>query len=645
MCGIAGFVTESFSRSGSRSTLERMTDSIRHRGPDDFGYFEDGRAFLGHRRLSIIDVSGGHQPMCNEDGSLWLTYNGEIFNHTEVRPELERAGHRYQNRSDTETIIHAFEQYGPESLQKYRGMFAFALWDKVRRRLFCARDRLGIKAFYYYFDGKLFAFASEIKALLQHPGISAQLNEHALGEYLAFGYLSGDQTMFAGIRKLMPGHWLELDFANREPLRIECYWDVPARSESTQTPQEDAYWIGETRRRLEETVKLRLMSDVPLGMFLSGGVDSSAIAALIRRIVPGPLKTFSVGYAEGQYSELSFASRVASVIGSEHHEISLGMDDFFQALPRLIWHEDEPIAWPSSVALYFVSKLASQQVKVVLTGEGSDELFGGYERYRSTLLNLPLARMYAFVPSTIRTSVRNYLESTSLLTGTLRRKLQHSFLGRESGIESLFLDNFYSAFSAAQQNSLFSQNGHDAIYKNYQRYWNARPNESLLSRMLYADQKTYLVELLMKQDQMSMAASIESRVPFLDHTFVEFASQMPDRLKIHRGTQKYVLKKAVEDLLPRGIVYRKKMGFPTPVRSWLRHPRAEKLLGVLKAKEGLLASYCDLAAVDRLVERNKQGVDDGTDRIWRLLNLQIWGEVFLSGEQSKVADQFTYALD
>jgi len=634
MCGIAGFVTQSTSLNGRR-VVEHMTDTIRHRGPDDFGYFDDGCAFLGHRRLSIVDLAGGHQPMCNENGSLWLVYNGEIFNHADLRPALEGAGHRYRNRSDTETIIHSFEQYGAECLQLYRGMFAFALWDQNKRRLFCARDRLGIKPLYYYWDEKLFAFASEIKALLAHPEISPKLNEAVLGEYLAFGYLSGDQTMFQGIRKLMPGHWLELDCSGPSSrVTLRQYWDAPAQS-SAEPEQDNSHWISETRRRLEETVRMRLMSDVPLGMFLSGGVDSSAIAALIRRSASGPVKTFSVGYDEGQYSELSFASQVASSIGTEHHEVRVSMEDFFNALPRLIWHEDEPIAWPSSVSLYFVSKLASAQVKVVLTGEGSDELFGGYERYRWNMLNAPLARAYQAVPHWVRTQVRSQIQTNRLLNGSVRRKLQHTFIGRDADVESLFLDNFYCAFSLADQQPMLTRDGHGNIYENYRKYWNAHPNDSILARMLYADQKTYLVELLMKQDQMSMAASIESRVPFLDHTFVEFASRIPDKLKIHRGTQKYVLKKAVEGLLPGNILHRKKMGFPTPIRSWLRTARAEELFVALQSKEGFIASYFDMKVVNDLIARNTAGIEDCTDRIWRLFNLQIWGEVFLTGNRDE----------
>ena len=637
MCGIAGFARVGADRESS-AVLERMTCAIRHRGPDDSGYYVDPYVALGHRRLSIIDVTAGHQPMGNEDGTAWIVYNGEIFNHATIRPLLETAGHRYANRSDTETIIHAYEEFGPSCLERFRGMFAFALWDKSRRTLWCARDRLGIKPFYYFWNGRLFAFASEIKALLEHPEISPRLEESLLPEYLAFGYVSGEQTLFSGIRKLMPGHWLELKFGDAEPtLRVQRYWDVPA-PEAAPASRTEQDWVQECRRRLEETVRMRLMSDVPLGMFLSGGVDSSAIAGLMKRMVDTPIKTFSVGYSEAQYSELGYARDVAAHIGSDHHEVQVGMTGFFNALPQLVWHEDEPITWPSSVSLYFVSKLASNHVKVVLTGEGSDELFAGYARYRFYALNRRWAGMYGHLPGSLREAVRGQIARSPLLGASFRRKLGHTFLGRGESIDSLYLDNFYSAFPESDQHRLFPNLGDTSPYSNYRRYWQAEPQRPFLDQLLYADQKTYLVELLMKQDQMSMAASIESRVPFLDHTFVEFAASVPASLKLHGGTAKYIFKKAVEDLLPLSIVHRKKMGFPTPLRQWLLDPRARPLLNLLEAPDGILGMYCDRGELRALLARHTAGQEDATDRIWRLLNLQIWGDVFLTGQRERWAD-------
>ncbi|MBZ5606956.1 MAG: asparagine synthase (glutamine-hydrolyzing) [Acidobacteriia bacterium] len=632
MCGVAGFVTTT-PASGSVVNLGRMTEALRHRGPDDFGFYHDEWAHLGHRRLSIIDLAGGHQPITNETSTLWITYNGEIYNHAELRPALEQAGHRYRTRSDTETILHAYEQHGADCLALFRGMFAFAIWDSRQRRLFCARDRLGIKPFYYYWDGRLFAFASEIKALFEHPSISPALDDQLLPEVLAFGYASGDRALFRGIRKLMPGHHLTLDLNESNPQpRIERYWDVPAPAASEDLDRRA--WIAETRRRLEEAVRMRLMSDVPLGMFLSGGVDSSAIAALLKRFTSSPVKTFAVGYREAPFSELSYAARVARAIGTEHYETTIGLEDFFGALPRLIWHEDEPIAWPSSVSLYFVSKLAAEQVKVVLTGEGSDELFGGYERYRWYFLNQRAASAYRVVPARLRRWIRSQGATSRLLGPTLRRKLRHTVLGRDGTFQSLFLDNFYGAFSCEEQEQLI-RTAPTGMYENFLDHWNARPEASTLGRMLYADQKTYLVELLMKQDQMSMACSIESRVPFLDHTLVEFAARIPDRLKLSGGIQKYVLKKAVADLLPRAIIHRKKMGFPTPLRQWLLDPRAEPLYAALRSRDGLLASHLDMREVDALIQRHRSGAEDATDRIWRLVNLQLWGDLFLTGRRDQ----------
>jgi asparagine synthase (glutamine-hydrolysing) len=628
MCGIAGYVTQTPS-SDPESILTRMIDVIRHRGPDGEGVYRDQFAALGHRRLSIIDVAGGSQPMATADRALWVIYNGEVFNHADLRGNLERAGHQYRTRCDTETILHAYREHGAASVTLLRGMFAYAIWDKDRRTLFCARDRLGIKPFYYYWDGRLFAFASEIKALLVHPAISPRFEESLLPEYLALGYSSDDRTLFSGIRKLMPGHHLTLGPAGGP--RIERYWDVPAPQSEGRRSDED--WIAECRRRLEETVRMRLMSDVPLGMFLSGGVDSSAIAALMKRIAPGPVKSFAVGYQEAEYSELGYAAEVSRAIGTEHKEVVVSRKDFFDALPKLIWHEDEPIVWPSSVSLYFVSRLAAQDVKVVLTGEGSDEMFAGYSRYRLALLNQRLGKIYGGLPGPARGWIASQISDSSLLSGALRRKLGHTVLGRGTDVESLYVDNWFSAFSRAEQSRLLRAPNGSHTYDSFLRFWNAGAG-SPLSRMLYADLKTYLVELLMKQDQMSMATSIESRVPFLDHPFVEFSTRVPDDLKIRGGAGKYILKRAVEDLLPHDIIYRKKMGFSTPLREWLSDRDAAPMLAGLLDPDCFLAAYLDRPALTTLLGQHQSGRIDATDRIWRLLNLQIWGETFITSKIS-----------
>jgi asparagine synthase (glutamine-hydrolysing) len=622
VCGIAGFVTTA-PEARAIGILGRMADAIRHRGPDDFGFYHDPWAHLGQRRLAIVDVQGGHQPMSDKSGALWITFNGEIYNHAALRPALEQAGHCFRTRSDTETILHAYQEHGADCLRLLRGMFAFAIWDARRQRLFCARDRLGIKPFYYYWDGRLFAFASEIKALLEHPAISPVLDEDMLPEMLAFGYTSSHRTLFRNIRKLMPAHRMFLDVGSAQPeLKCARYWEIPL-GDGRQQDFDEREWIPEARRRLEESVEMHLMSDVPLGVLLSGGLDSSAIAALAQRAVSRPVETFAVGYSEARFSELSHARQTASALGAKHRETVIGIDDFFGALGKLIWHEDEPLAWPSSVPLYFVSKLAAQHVKVVLTGEGSDELFAGYERYRWLGVNERWAARYETVPAGIRRAVREWIAISPLLGAGLRRKLRHTVLGRDLGFESLFLENFYCAFAGAH-------------HENYMRHWNAPPEASLLARTLYADQQTYLVELLMKQDQMSMAASIESRVPFLDHALVEFAARIPDGLKIRGRMQKHILKAAMSDLLPRGILHRKKMGFPTPLARWLRDPRAEPFYAALRSPDGLVAAHFDLGEVDALIEAHRLGREDATDRIWRLLNLQIWGDLFLTGRRERV---------
>jgi asparagine synthase (glutamine-hydrolysing) len=378
MCGISGIFHPERNQPASIDALAAMNHRIVHRGPDDEGVYAEENVGLAMRRLSIIDVKTGQQPLANETRDIWIVYNGEIYNHAELRADLEAKGHRYRTRSDTETIVHLYEEYGRDCVKRLRGMFAFAIWDRRKRVLFAARDRLGIKPLYYRWDRKTFLFGSEIKAILAYPGVSAELNRHVLAEYLAFGYITGPETIFAGIHKLMPGHTLELDESG--VLRIERYWDLSVEVDHEVRPRE--YYVRTYRERLEAAIQSHLMSDVPLGVFLSGGLDSSAVAALTSKIRGDRIQTFAVGYggagdSEDKFSELAFARAVAKHIGSDHHEVRLSCQEFFHSLPRLIWHEDEPMVWPSSVALYFVARLAAERVKVVLTGEGSDETLGG----------------------------------------------------------------------------------------------------------------------------------------------------------------------------------------------------------------------------------------------------------------------------
>ncbi|HYG08721.1 MAG TPA: asparagine synthase (glutamine-hydrolyzing) [Pyrinomonadaceae bacterium] len=645
MCGINGIAYSASAREGrvEASDLIRMRDVITHRGPDDSGLLLDGAVGLGHRRLSIVDVRAGHQPMTNEDDSLHIIFNGEIYNHAEHRPSLEARGHRYRTHCDTETILHLYEEHGAACVEHLRGMFTFAIWDERRRELFIARDRLGVKPLYYVHraDGSLF-FASEIKSLLAARGVPRpEINYRALPDYLANHGTSGAETLFAGVKRLLPGHTLL--WRADGSIRIEKYWDIhfaedAEGGESSSPPERrsDADYIAEWSELFRKSVELRLMADVPLGMFLSGGIDSSAIAAVMSGMVSAPVKTFSVAFAEREANELYYARLVAERFKTDHHETIVSPEDFFGALPRLVWHEDEPLAHPSSVALYFVSRLAARHVKVVLTGEGSDEMLGGYERYYKTIYNLALAPAYQkLTTESMRRALSRRIENLPL-DSKVRHKLRRTFLCLPPDIESLYFDNF-AVFTRSMQNDLLTPQtreraGDAEPYGDMRRYFETGASRSLLNRMLYADTKTYLHELLMKQDQMSMAASIESRVPFLDHRLVEFTARLPQHLKLRRGwTTKYILRESMKDLLPAPILSRKKMGFPVPVGAWFRGAYRgivdEYVLSERAAARGLF----DPAYVRELAARHQAG-ENHTERLWSLVNVEIWLRQFMDGE-------------
>src|SRR5580658_2490564 len=635
MCGIAGILEFGRDARTNAAALREMCRSITHRGPDDDGFYTDGAVGIGMRRLSIVDVAGGHQPISNEDGTLWIVFNGEIYNHLALREQLIARGHRYNTHSDTETIVHLYEEYGADCVQHLRGMFAFAIWNRNTKTLFVARDRLGIKPLYYKLTPERLLFGSEIKAVLAHGGIRPEFNRPALPEYLAFGYLSGEESFYKGILKLPPGHTMMIGPDGRADIRQ--YWDLDAPK--PHESRDDKYYVESYRELLEGAVKSHLMSDVPLGVFLSGGVDSSAVAALMTKLRREPVETFSVGYAEQAQSELPFARTVSDHIHSRHHEVLVGEQDFFGALPHLIWHEDEPIVWPSSISLYFVARLARQRVTVVLTGEGADETLAGYTRYAFTLKNAALDRVYrSVVPGILRRGLRNAVSNSSLLGATLRRKLEHTFLGKDGGsFTSFYFDNFFSAFSAAEQDGLLtsefaSEAAPSTAYQNVLGFWN-RSSGEMLQRLLYTDIKTYLVELLMKQDNMSMAASIESRVPFLDHKLVEFATNIPQNLQLGGFAGKRILKKAVEDLLPHSILYRPKLGFPTPWSRWLAGPQLEVICKLLLEPRSTERELFQPAAVERIFNEHRSGHRDHADRIWRLLNLELWQRMCLEQEE------------
>jgi asparagine synthase (glutamine-hydrolysing) len=618
-----------------RERLAAMNNQILHRGPDDGGLFVEGRVGLAMRRLSIVDLKTGHQPLSNEDENIWIVFNGEIYNHQQLRAQLETAGHRYRTRSDTETIVHAYEEFGRDCVDHLRGMFAFAIWDRPRRKLFIARDRLGIKPLYYRFSNGLFLFGSEIKTILAYPGVEPEFDQAGLAEYLAFGYRTGEDSFYAGIKKLLPAHTLELD--EHGNLSIQPYWDLSAAAETENKPR--SHYVQGYRELLEQCVDSHLMSDVPLGVFLSGGLDSSVIAALTARSRQEPIQTFAVGYGEEAYSELPFARQVAQHIGSEHHEIRLSRQEFFDYLPKLVWHEDEPIVWPSSISLYAVARLARERVTVVLTGEGSDETLAGYTRYAWTVKNAGLDKLYrSLTPDVFRRAVRRLIHGSGL-PASLRRKLEHTFLVRDGASwPSFYFDNFYSAFSGQEQEELLtpaaralSQNA----YAGSMQYW-GHSSGDLLHRLLYTDVKTYLVELLMKQDQMSMAASIESRVPFLDHVLVEYTASIPAKYAIQGLSGKQVLKQAVEDLLPHGIIYRKKMGFPTPWAYWLAGPQLNDLEKMLLSPRTLERGFFQPEAVKKMFREHRAKRRDHGNRIWRLLNLETWFRVCIDRDTAIV---------
>jgi len=606
-----------------------MRDVLTHRGPDGAGLHADGSALLAHRRLSIVDLAGGHQPLANEDETVWVTYNGEIYNHADLRAALEVAGHRYQTRSDTESIVHAYEQWGDDCIHRFRGMFAFALWDAPRRRLLLARDRLGVKPLYWARAGNRLLFASEIKSILASGLIAAEANETILPEVLATRSTAGSETLFRGIFKLLPGHRLVFQDGD---VRVEQYWDLPLDGPDPSLDKiGDDRLVEQFRDLLQESVRLRLMADVPLGMFLSGGIDSSAVAALMVREIDRPIDTFSVAFADRAFSELEYAREVAQTIGARSHEVVIDDRDFFGALPRLIWHEDEPIAHASSVPLHFVAALAREHVKVVLTGEGSDELLGGYGKYPRALFNWRAGGVYErLIPATIRSLVADAV--VPRIPGTAGRFARRSFLAMPRRADAMFLDNFAGVPVHLQRELLAGgRTARDPYAPSLQYFARVNGANGVLGRLLYTDVKTYLVELLMKQDQMSMSASIESRVPFLDHTLVEFAARLPERLKLRGLTTKRILREAMRGVLPASILSRPKMGFPVPFAHWMRggwqNVAADVLLDRRTRERGLV----NAPAIAALLRAHGEGRRNGGDAIWALLNLELWYRTFIDG--------------
>ena len=617
-----------------------MRDVLWHRGPDGEGLFVDGNVGLGHRRLSIIDVAGGRQPMANEDNTLHIVFNGEIYNHLDYRLQLQERGHVYRTRCDTETILHLYEEHGPGVVDKLRGMFAFAIWDQRRKELFIARDRLGIKPLYFVHtdEGSLY-FASEIKSLLRARAVPPQVNFSALPDYLANHATSGEETLFVGVKRLLPGHTLRWQDGQ---IRVEKYWDIQFTSGDNESDahRSDESYIEEWRECFRTSVRLHLMADVPLGIFLSGGIDSSAIVATASEIAREPVKTFSVAFAEREANELEYARLVARAYKTDHHEILVSPEEFFDKLPNLVWHEDEPLAHPSSVALNCVSQLAAEHVKVVLSGEGSDEMLAGYDRYRKTIYNVALSERYHKLSSAgIRRVISNVGDFLPL-TAKARQKLKRTFLFVPPDIESIYFDNF-AVFPHHMQNDLLSSDTKERAgafdpYRDMRLHLQMTDAKTLLNRLLYVDSKTYLHELLMKQDQMSMAASIESRVPFLDHELVRLTARLPERMKLRGWTTKHILRESMTGLLPERILTRPKLGFPVPVGSWFRGRFRSIIDGFVLSERSLGRGIFNPAFVRALVARHQSGAEDHAERLWALVNFEIWQRQFIDLEGREI---------
>jgi len=628
MCGICGIVNFKASEPVDRSLVERMNLAQAHRGPDDDGYFIDNNVGLGHRRLSIIDVSGGKQPIFNEDGSIVVVFNGEIYNFAELTTNLIAHGHQFKTRSDTETIVHAYEQYGDECMQDFRGMFAFALWDRRRRRLLLVRDRLGIKPVYYYAGPDFFVFASEIKSLLQHPRVPREVDPQGVDLYLALRYVPGPRTMFKNIFKLQPGHWMAVEEGG---IQIRKYWDLEYQE------RESPHAVEEFEHLLEESVRLRLISEVPLGVFLSGGLDSSAMLAMMSRITGGErVKTFSVGYESSgpleaeveEANEFAFAREAAAHFGAEHHEFRLNAADFRDAIPTMVSHLDEPMADPSCIPLYFISKLARNYITVVLSGEGADETMAGYSLYRRVLaLQKTVGRLGPLataIPALAALPVGDRVRAYIRRAGS---RLEDHYRGVVKGLsmEAQLALIGPGRFREAEQEL-------DRVFGGY---FSRVEKASTLNRMLYADAKVWLPEdLLLKADKMTMATAVELRVPFLDHKLVEFSATLPESLKISQNKGKWILREAMRNVLPPSIIHRSKKGFPSPAAAWFRVELRDFVRDTLLGSNAACRSFFDVQAIEEIVSRQEKGKLSGFQEVWSLLVFEFWHKQFIEDFRS-----------
>ena len=620
MCGIAGWVERDPRQEVDRELLQQMTDLIYHRGPDAGGLFTEPGIGLGHRRLSIIDRAGGQQPMTNEDGSVWIVFNGEIYNFLELRPELIHRGHRFATRSDTEVILHAYEEFGPDCVRMLRGMFAFAIWDRAKRQLLLARDRLGKKPLYYTRREGALLFASEVKALLAIPGVTRGVNWEALDPYLSLRYVPGPMTLFQEITKLMPGHFL---LFKEGEVKIQSYWDVEFREE--ENGKEDP--LEPFQALLKESVRMRLMSEVPLGVFLSGGLDSSAIVAEMTQIAKEggwdhPIQTFSIGYDDPKANEFDYAREVSQHFGTDHHEFRLGGEAFHNFIPKMVWALDEPMADPSCVPFFFISQYAKKSVTVVLSGEGADEILAGYGIYHKMRL---IDRLQKGTPAWLLGGVGRFLSGRRAARWRkyaewIARPLEERYWG----VSRIFTE-------AAKRDLLRTPPGEEgrSVSALFKEYYRKTAGLDPLNRMLYLDTKVWLPDqILLKADKMTMANSQELRVPFLDHKLVEFAATLPIRRKLSGGVGKRLLRDAMAHRLPERIVKRPKKGFPIPA-VWFRKEVLPAARALFSERDSLIGEIMRKEKVAQMLAEEEAHPYTRHKEIWTLVVLDYWHRIFI----------------
>jgi asparagine synthase (glutamine-hydrolysing) len=625
MCGIVGIVRND-KRSVDQALVSRMCEAIRHRGPDEDGFYFNDHVGMGMRRLSIIDLSGGQQPIPNQDRSAWIVFNGEIYNYLELRAKLEKLGHTFHTNSDTEAIVHAYDQYGTDCPNHLRGMFAFAIWDERTEELFLARDRVGKKPILYAQVNGEFIFGSEFSALLLHPSISRDVDAEAIHHYLSFMCVPAPMTAYKAIRKLEPGHSLRL---RKGEIKLEQYW----RPDFTRKVKINEHDAGEEAIRiLRDAVKVRLMSEVPLGAFLSGGIDSSAVVALMSQESSDPVKTFSIGFEEQDFSELHHARRIAEHVGADHHEFIV-RPDALEVLPLLVEHYGEPYADSSAIPTYYVARETRKHVTVALNGDGGDESFAGYERYAA----MRLAERYHRIPGLLREGV--FQQAIELIPSSATRRSRIRDVKRFIEAASLPKVERYlrwvSVFNTDAKQDLYShafaRETQNSSVKRLLDPWFVRANGTgIIDAALEADIMTYLPnDLLVKVDIATMAVSLEARSPFLDHHVIEFAASLPENLKLRGLTTKYLLKRVLKTLLPAENLERKKMGFGVPIGHWFRGSLQPFLRETILSDKALKRQLFKPEVVKRMVELHTRGERDHSHQLWTLLMLELWYQRFI----------------